>query len=43
MDKQKERTTIAKMFRLNEYNTALIASTPHIFKLSMIFHRGFTF
>ncbi len=37
-----EQTTMAEIFRHNGYNTALIASTPHIFKPSMNFHRGFT-
>jgi arylsulfatase A-like enzyme len=36
------QTTMAEIFRYNGYNTALIASTPHIFKPSMNFHRGFT-
>lgn len=36
------QTTVAEIFRHNGYNTALVASTPHIFKPSMNFHRGFT-
>ena len=37
-----EQVTMAEIFRHNGYNTALIASTPHLFKPSMNFHRGFT-
>jgi arylsulfatase A-like enzyme len=36
-----EQVTMAEVFRHNGYTTALFASTPHIFKPSMNFHRGF--
>jgi len=36
-----EQVTMAEVFRHHGYKTALFASTPHIFKPSMNFHRGF--
>lgn len=36
-----EQVTMAEILRHHGYNTALFASTPHIFKPSMNFHRGF--
>jgi len=37
-----EQVTMAEVFRHHGYMTAIFASTPHIFKPSMNFHRGFT-
>ena len=37
-----EQVTMAEVFRHHGYVTAHIASTPHIFKPSMNFHRGYT-